>query len=60
MSESTFQKINKASSSTGLSQYYLRNGCKKGTIPHIKSGKVYLINMPALLAQLDAESKQNG
>ena len=37
-----FQKITEASRTTGLSQYYLRNGCKDGTIPHVKSGTVYL------------------
>lgn len=39
-----FQKIPDASKTTGLSQYYLRNGCKDGSVPHIKSGTVYLVN----------------
>ena len=47
-----FQKIPQASKTTGLSQYFLRNGCKDGTIPHIRSGAVYLINVPALLKKL--------
>lgn len=51
-----FMKIKDACKVTGLSQYYLRNGCKNGTIPHIKSGTVYLINVPALLRQLNAAS----
>lgn len=50
-----FQKIPDACKTTGLSQYFLRCGCKNGTIPHIKSGKVYLINIPALLRQLGAD-----
>lgn len=49
-----FQKIADACSSTGLSQYFLRTGCKDGTIPHIKSGNTYYINVPALLKQLGA------
>lgn len=47
-----FQKIAQASSTTGLSQFYLRNGCKNGTIPHIQSGKTYFINVPKLLENL--------
>ena len=50
-----FQKILEASKTTGLSQYYLRNGCRDGSIPHIKSGTVYLINVPALLKKLGAD-----
>lgn len=47
-----FQGIAQACKTTGLSMYYLRKGCKDGTIPHIKSGTVYLINVPALLRKL--------
>lgn len=53
-----FQKIKDACRTTGLSQYYLRSGCKDGTIPHVKSGGVYYVNIPALLAKLGAEAKQ--
>nr|WP_325299181.1 hypothetical protein [uncultured Dysosmobacter sp.] len=49
-----FQKIPEACKTTGLSQYFLRKGCKDGTIPHIKSGPTYYINVPALLKQLGA------
>ena len=48
-----FMKI--AAASRGLSQFYLRQGCKDGSIPHIKSGTVYLVNVNKLLRQLDAE-----
>lgn len=50
-----FQKIPVASKTTGLSQYFLRQGCKDGSIPHIKSGTVYLVNVPALLKKLGAD-----
>ena len=49
-----FQKIQEACVTTGLSKYFLRNGCKDGSIPHIKSGGVYYINVPALLKKLEA------
>lgn len=48
-----FQKITEACKTTGLSAYYLRKGCKEGTIPHIKSGGVYYINVPALLRYME-------
>ena len=55
-----FQKIPDASKTTGLSQYYLRNGCKDGSVPHIKSGTVYLVNIPALLRKLGVENDEIG
>lgn len=51
-----FLGIRDASRVTGLSQHYLREGCKSGGVPHIKSGNVYLINVPMLLKQLDRQS----
>lgn len=51
-----FMKISEASRVTGLSQHFLRNGCKDGSIPHVKSGTTYMINVPKLLKQLDAMS----
>lgn len=47
-----FMKIDKACAVTGLSRFYLRQGCKNGSIPHVMNGKVYMINVPALLEQL--------
>ena len=47
-----FQKIAEACKTTGLSQYFLRQGCKDGTIPHVKSGGAYYINIPALMEAL--------
>ena len=48
-----YQKIALASRTTGLSQYYLRKGCKEGTIPHIRSGTTYYIHVHALLEQIN-------
>ena len=50
-----FQKIGEASKTTGLSQYYLRRGCRDGSIPHTKSGQTFFVNVPALLRQLGAD-----
>ncbi|MFB2020210.1 hypothetical protein ACEVJL_01820 [Pseudoflavonifractor sp. P01025] len=50
-----FQKIPEACKTTGLSQYFLRNGCRDGSVPHVKSGTTYMINVPALLRKLGAE-----
>ena len=55
-----FLKISDACRETGLSTYYLRKGCKDGTIPHIKSGTVYLIDMEALLTKLHDAAETNG
>lgn len=57
-----FQKIQQACKTTGLSMYYLRNGCKDGTILHVKSGGTYYINVPALLRILGAvpEDQESG
>ncbi len=43
---------------TGLSLYYLRNGIKAGTVPHIQSGNRFLVNVPLLIDRLNRESGQ--
>ncbi len=50
-----FCSIREASMRTGLSIGYLRTGCQTGNVPHIKVGKNYLVNIPALLKKLNAE-----
>lgn len=50
-----FQTIPQACKTTGLSKYFLRKGCQEGTIPHIMSGNVFYINIPALMKQLGVE-----
>lgn len=44
---------------TGLAPSFLRNELKAGRIKHIMSGKKYLINLPALLAQLEGGTQDN-
>ena len=57
-----FQKIRDAVKTTGLSAYFLRNGIKDGSVPFVKSGTKYLINIPALLKKLgvDDQTKKDG
>lgn len=50
-----FQKIPEACKTTGLSQYFLRRGCRDGSVPCVKSGTVYLVNVPKLLKQLGVD-----
>ena len=47
-----FQKIPEACKTTGLSQWFLRRGCQDGSVPCVRSGKTYFVNVPALLKQL--------
>ena len=55
MNNAPFQKIPDAARATGLSQSYLRRGCKAGTVPHIMSGNTYYIDVAGLLLQLRAQ-----
>ena len=54
-----FLKVKDAATATGLSQKFLRDGCRAGTIPYIKSGRVIYINVAALLRDLGATA-ENG
>lgn len=51
-----FQTISGAARITGLSQYYIRAGCKAGTIPHVMCGSEYRINIPLFMEQLNAQA----
>ena len=56
-----FQRIPAACRITGLSQHFLRQGCKAGTVPHVMAGNTYLVNIPALLRELGAdENREEG
>ena len=56
-----FQRISEAVRTTGLSAYYLRRGCRDGSIPCVRSGNTYYINVLALLRKLGTELEdQNG
>lgn len=47
-----YQKIPDACRTTGLSKFFLRKGCRNGEVPHIRSGRTYYVNVPALLENL--------
>jgi hypothetical protein len=42
-------KINDAAQLTGQPPSRIRQWCVSGVLPHVKAGKVYLINEPVLL-----------
>lgn len=50
-----FVTIDRACEMTGLSRAFLRRGVRDGSVPHVMSGRIYLVNVPALLRKLDAE-----
>ncbi len=53
--EKVYYSVKETALKTGLSQKYLRAGLSDGTIPHIRSGNKYLINLPLLLERLNQE-----
>lgn len=52
-----YQRVSAASRITGLSEHKLRRGCKDGTIPHIRSGGICYVDIPALWDKLDKEQQ---
>lgn len=54
--DAPFQSVKGASYRTGFSMAHIRSGCKDGTIPHIKVGTDYRINVPLWLELLDKQS----
>ena len=59
MTNTPYMKIKDAVAATGLSAYFLRNGCRDGSVPCIRSGRTYYINVNELLRQLNEESKNS-
>ena len=55
--EPVFAKIADAAKRTGVSMFSIRQGIKNGTVPYVRSGRKYLINVPAFRQMLDQESK---
>ena len=51
-----FKSIAETSKITGLSQAFLYQGCRNGTIPCIKSGKKYLLNPEKIVEYLDSQA----
>lgn len=53
-----FQRIADAVKSTGLSAYFLRQGCRDGRIPCVRSGRTYFVNVPQLLRQFSGNEHE--
>lgn len=51
--DARFQTILNACRTTGLSQDWLRKGCKAGTVPHVKQGRVYMVDIVSLYRRLE-------
>ena len=58
--DAPFQSIRGAAYLTGLSAGFIRAGCRAGTIPCLKIGAEYRVNLPLFRAQLDAQSRREG
>ena len=52
------QSIDNTARLTGASRFFIRNGCRDGSIPCIKSGSKYMVNLPLFLEMLDRLSKE--
>ena len=55
--QTKFPSIREAAKLGPLSEHCLRLMLKQGNLPGIYSGKKYLVNYDALLAQLDVQQK---
>lgn len=43
-----FLSIRDAATVTGLSQYFLRAGCRDGSVPCVRSGRKYMVDIQSL------------
>lgn len=58
--DAPYQSPRNAAYITGLSLRYIRDGCRSGTIPHIRVGSDFRVNMPLFLERLRVESLRGG
>lgn len=56
VNETPFMSIREVARSTGLPESFLRGMLKRGELPGVYSGVKYLVNIPVLLARMDAQS----
>jgi len=54
-----YHSIRETARYTGLSEYYLRQLQKRGTLPGVYSGKKFLVNVPSLLKSLEASKEED-
>ena len=57
MNQPIFFFFKQAAKTTGLSEWFLRQALKNGTLPHIRTGTKVLVNVPRLLVELDEQSQ---
>ena len=55
-----FCKIKDVPRYTSLSQYAIRRGCVDGSIPCVKWGKIYYVNMAELFRIMNEKTKGGG
>ena len=53
-----FQGVKETANTTGFSQFFIRQGVRNGTIPHIRCGEKILVNVPAFLQLMDEQSRK--
>ncbi len=53
----TFCTIKEAATRSGLAEYYIRTLAREGKIPMLKAGRIFRINYPALMEQLNTMSR---
>lgn len=57
MSNPAFVSIKAFCKLSGLSQFLIRQRVREGSLPFIRSGRTYLINLQGALEALEAESR---
>lgn len=57
MKGTPFQGVRDAAKTTGVSEFFIRAGLRAGTIPSIRSGNKYLIDVEGLVLQLQQQAR---
>lgn len=52
-----FLKIREAARRSGMSEFFIRRGCRDGTIPCIRSGAVYLVDIQGMIDRLQKQAR---
>lgn len=59
MEKVPYQNVREAARSTGVPEYFLRRLVRSGKCPGFQTGRVFKVNVPALLEQLERLSLQD-
>jgi len=52
-----FMSVQAAAKATGRSEFSIRQGLRNGTVPHLKEGTKYLVDVPAMLEMMHEEAR---